>query len=141
MNQELSMSPNLLVAALQKPASEFTKADIVSYIKENDIRMVNFMYPAADGRLKTLNFVINNEAYLDAILTCGERVDGSSLFPFIEAGSSDLYVVPRQCSVLISIRMVNRWKVLRNIPCVRHVRHSLRLRGWNFRLWENWNIM
>ena len=52
MNQELSMSPNLLVAALQKPASEFTKADIVSYIKENDIRMVNFMYPAADGRLK-----------------------------------------------------------------------------------------
>ena len=118
--------------------------------------MVNFMYPAADGRLKTLNFVINNEAYLDAILTCGERVDGSSLFPFIEAGSSDLYVVPRfrtafidpflncphcQCSVLISIRMVNRWKVLRNIPCVRHVRHSLRLRGWNFRLWENWNIM
>ena len=28
MNQELSMSPNLLVAALQKPASEFTKAEI-----------------------------------------------------------------------------------------------------------------
>ena len=24
------------------------------------------------------------KAYLDAILTCGERVDGSSLFPFIE---------------------------------------------------------
>ena len=57
--------------------------------------MVNFMYPAADGRLKTLNFVINNASYLDAILTCGERVDGSSLFPFIEAGSSDLYVIPR----------------------------------------------
>lgn len=55
----------------------------------------NFMYPAADGRLKTLNFVINNASYLDAILTCGERVDGSSLFPFIEAGSSDLYVIPR----------------------------------------------
>ena len=36
--------------------------------------MVNFMYPAGDGRLKTLNFVINNQAYLDAILTCGERV-------------------------------------------------------------------
>jgi glutamine synthetase len=53
------------------------------------------MYPAGDGRLKTLNFVINNAAYLDAILTCGERVDGSSLFSFIEAGSSDLYVLPR----------------------------------------------
>ena len=95
MNQELSMSPHSLVAFLQKPASEFTKADIITYIQKNDLRMINFMYPAADGRLKTLNFVINNAAYLDAILTCGERVDGSSLFPFIEAGSSDLYVIPR----------------------------------------------
>ena len=95
MNQELLMSPNHLVTFLQKPAAEFTKADIISYIQQNEIRMANFMYPAADGRLKTLNFVINNAAYLDAILTCGERVDGSSLFPFIEAGSSDLYVIPR----------------------------------------------
>ena len=95
MNHELEMNPNKLVAYLGKPSKEFTKADIVRYIKENGIRMVNFMYPAGDGRLKTLNFVINNEAYLDAILTCGERVDGSSLFSFIEAGSSDLYVLPR----------------------------------------------
>lgn len=84
-----------MVAFLQKPASEFTKADIMLFIKQNDIRMVNFMYPAGDGRLKTLNFIINNYAYLEAILTCGERVDGSSLFSFIEAGSSDLYVLPR----------------------------------------------
>ena len=95
MNHELEMNPNKLVAYLGKPSKEFTKVDIVRYIKENGIRMVNFMYPAGDGRLKTLNFVINNEAYLDAILTCGERVDGSSLFSFIEAGSSDLYVLPR----------------------------------------------
>lgn len=95
MNQKLLMSPNRLVTFLQKPAAEFTKADIINYIQQNEIRMVNFMYPAADGRLKTLNFVINNASYLDAILTCGERVDGSSLFPFIEAGSSDLYVIPR----------------------------------------------
>ncbi len=95
MNQELLMSPNRLVTFMQKPAAEFTKADIINYIQQNEIRMVNFMYPAADGRLKTLNFVINNASYLDAILTCGERVDGSSLFPFIEAGSSDLYVIPR----------------------------------------------
>ena len=95
MNQELLMSPNRLVTFLQKPAAEFTKADIINYIQQNEIRMVNFMYPAADGRLKTLNFVINNASYLDAILTCGDRVDGSSLFPFIEAGSSDLYVIPR----------------------------------------------
>ena len=95
MNRELALNPNKVVAFLGKPAKEFTKADIINYITENEIRMVNFMYPAGDGRLKTLNFVINNAAYLDTILTCGERVDGSSLFPFIEAGSSDLYVVPR----------------------------------------------
>ena len=43
MNQELSMSPHSLVAFLQKPASEFTKADIITYIQKNDIRMINFM--------------------------------------------------------------------------------------------------
>lgn len=95
MDKALEMNPNKLIAYLGKPAKEFTKADIVRYIRENEVRMVNFMYPAGDGRLKTLNFVINNEEYLDAILTCGERVDGSSLFSFIEAGSSDLYVLPR----------------------------------------------
>ena len=95
MNKELEMNPNKLVAFLGKPCKEFTKEDIVRYIRENEIRMVNFMYPAGDGRLKTLNFVINDAAYLDTILTLGERVDGSSLFPFIEAGSSDLYVLPR----------------------------------------------
>ena len=35
MEQDFSMHANPLVAKLQKPASEFTKADIVSYIKEN----------------------------------------------------------------------------------------------------------
>ncbi len=95
MNKKLELCPNRVVAYLKKPSREFTKADIVRYIKECGVEMVNFMYPAGDGRLKTLNFVINNEAYLDEILSCGERVDGSSLFPFIEAGSSDLYVLPR----------------------------------------------
>ncbi|MBO5656437.1 MAG: glutamine synthetase, partial [Rikenellaceae bacterium] len=95
MKTELKLNANKLVAFLGKLPQEFTKADIVKFIEANEIRMVNFMYPAGDGRLKTLNFVINNAAYLDAILTCGERVDGSSLFPFIEAGSSDLYVLPR----------------------------------------------
>lgn len=89
------MNANPLVAFLRKPSAEFTKEDIISFIQENGIRMVNFMYPAEDGRLKTLNFVITSQAYLETILTCGERVDGSSLFSFIEAGSSDLYVVPR----------------------------------------------
>ena len=69
MSYDLELSPNRLVAYLGKPCKAFTKADIVRYIKENGVQMVNFMYPAGEGRLKTLNFVINNAAYLDAILT------------------------------------------------------------------------
>lgn len=95
MNNSFELCPNEVVKFLGKPSSEFTKADIIRYVKENGIRMINFMYPADDNRLKTLNFVINSEEYLDSILTFGERVDGSSLFPFIGAGNSDLYVIPR----------------------------------------------
>ena len=95
MDNSLEFSSNLIAEKLNKNPSEFTKADIIAFIKAENIRHVNFMYPAGDGRLKTLNFVINDLAYLDEILTCGERVDGSSLFSFVEASSSDLYVVPR----------------------------------------------
>ncbi len=94
-NKHLTLNANPVVAFLQKPANEFTRADIIRYVMENDIQMINFMYPGGDGKLKTLNFVINDLAYLETILTCGERVDGSSLFSFIQAGSSDLYVLPR----------------------------------------------
>ncbi|MBR2018192.1 MAG: glutamine synthetase [Prevotella sp.] len=94
-NKHLQMNANKVVAYLQKPSKEFTKADIIDFIQNNEIKMINFMYPGGDGKLKTLNFVITDLSYLEAILTCGERVDGSSLFSFIQAGSSDLYVLPR----------------------------------------------
>ncbi len=95
MENTLLMNKNDLVQFLQNKPENFTLSDIIKYVEAKGIEMVNFMYPAADGRLKTLNFVINDKAYLETILTKGERVDGSSLFPFIGAGSSDLYVVPR----------------------------------------------
>lgn len=95
MDKHIELSKNAVVAYFKKAPAEITKADIIRFITDNGIEMVNFMYPAADGRLKTLNFVVNDLAYLETILTLGERVDGSSLFPFISAGSSDLYVVPR----------------------------------------------
>lgn len=93
--------PNAVVRYLDKAPGDFTKSDIIRFITENDIRMVNFMYPADDNRLKTLNFVINSAEYLDSILTFGERVDGSSLFPFIKTGNSDLYVVPRYSTAFV----------------------------------------
>ena len=96
MNKHLNLNPNTIVRYLEKMPEEFTREDIIKFISENDVQMINFMYPGEDGRLKTLNFVINNYEYLETILTEGERVDGSSLYPsFVEAGNSDLYVIPR----------------------------------------------
>lgn len=92
---DFSLHRNEVVRFLGKHPAEFKRDDIVKFIVDNNITMVNFMYPAADGRLKTLNFVINDMEYLLTILTMGERVDGSSLFKHIEAGNSDLYVLPR----------------------------------------------
>ena len=102
MNRQTEMNPNPLVQYLNKPSSEFTRADLIKYIEDHDIEMINFRYCGWDGRLKTLNFVINNKKHLDNILSYGERVDGSSLFSFIEAGSSDLYVIPRYKSAFVN---------------------------------------
>ena len=95
MNSQNSLAPNDLVKFLGKPQKEFTRADIIRYCTENNIEFINFHYCGWDGRLKTLNFVISSEEHLENILAAGERVDGSSLFPFIEAGKSDLYVLPK----------------------------------------------
>lgn len=96
MKKELELSPNQVVAYLKKDPKNFTREDLLDFIINNGIRMIDFMYPAEDGRVKTLNFTVNSLAYAETILTEGERVDGSSLFPsFIEAGNSDLYVIPR----------------------------------------------
>ena len=92
---KLNYTSHELANRIGKLPKDFTKKDIIDFIIADGIRHINFQYPAGDGRIKTLNFVINDAAYLEEILSCGERVDGSSLFPFIEANNSDLYVVPR----------------------------------------------
>ena len=102
MTNFTEMNPNPLVQYLNKPAEEFTRADVVKYIEDHNIEMVNFRYAGGDGRLKTLNFVISSRQHLNNVLTTGERVDGSSLFPFIQAGSSDLYVVPRYRTAFVN---------------------------------------
>ena len=102
MDKQIALNPNQVVAYLGKRPEHFTREDILRYITDNGIRMVDFMYPAEDGRIKTLNFTVNNLEYIETVLTEGERVDGSSLFPsFIEAGNSDLYVIPRYRTAFI----------------------------------------
>ncbi len=94
-NNTFASSLNPLVRHLNKNPKDFTKQDIIRFIREQEIKMLNFRYVAGDGRLKSLNFVVSDMDYLEQILSHGERVDGSSLFSFVEAGSSDLYVIPR----------------------------------------------
>lgn len=101
-NSLTEMNPNSLVQYLNKPSEDFTRADLIRYIDDHNISMINFRYTGGDGRLKTLNFVINSRDHLDQILATGERVDGSSLFPFIQANSSDLYVVPRYKTAFVN---------------------------------------
>ena len=98
-----ALSPNPLIRFLEKSPEDFTKNDLMRFIEAHHIEMVNFRYAGADGRLKTLNFIIGGKAHLDSILTAGERVDGSSLFPhYVQAGSSDLYVMPRYRTAFVN---------------------------------------
>ncbi|MDD4848313.1 MAG: glutamine synthetase family protein [Bacteroidales bacterium] len=95
-------NPNQLVQYLDKPASDFTRDDLIRFIEGNEIQLVNFRYAGGDNRLKTLNFVINSRKHLEKFLTTGERVDGSSLFKNIGAGASDLYVIPRYRTAFVN---------------------------------------
>lgn len=102
IDNEILMNPNELVQFLKKPAAQFTRADIIRFIEARGIEMVNFRYVAEDGKLKTLNFVLSSRQHLEYLLSEGERVDGSSLFSFVGAGSSDLYVIPRYRTAFIN---------------------------------------
>jgi len=95
-------SANILEQHLQKPAADFTRSDLVRFVEEKGIKMMNFRYVAEDGKLKTLNFRLNGLEHLESVLSTGERVDGSSLFSYIGTGSSDLYVIPRYRTAFVN---------------------------------------
>ncbi len=77
-------------------ALEFTKKEeIVNFISENAIKILNLCHIPEDGRLKTLSFTATKSEKVYEILDLGERVDGSSLFSSLEPGASDIYILPR----------------------------------------------
>ena len=91
----LERHANPLVRTLGKLPADFTRKDLLGYIRRHDIRSVHFRYPAIDGKLKELKLPVNDLADMDAVLAEGERVDGSSLFKgMVDPGRSDMYVVP-----------------------------------------------
>jgi len=91
----ISLNPNPLVSHLGKLPKDFTREDLIKFVKDREVRMINLCHVAEDGRLKTLNFAIGNEAHLNEILDVGERVDGSSLFSYIDHTKSDIRVKPK----------------------------------------------
>ncbi|MFH0887581.1 MAG: glutamine synthetase family protein [Planctomycetota bacterium] len=101
-NIQTLINQDKISSYLNKPRQDFTKKDLIRFIEKNKIEMVNFRYVGGDGKLKTLNFLIRNESQLDRLLSAGERVDGSSIFPYIDASSSDLYVIPRYKTAYIN---------------------------------------
>jgi len=71
------------------------KKDVAKFISEKDIKILNLCHIPEDGRLKTLSFTASDEKRVLQILEFGERVDGSSLFSYIDPKKSDIYIMPK----------------------------------------------
>jgi glutamine synthetase len=71
------------------------KEEIVKFVSENGVKILNLCHIPEDGRLKTLSFSAVDRERLCDVLELGERVDGSSLLSFIEPSKSDIYVMPK----------------------------------------------
>jgi len=80
----------------------FTKEDAIKLIREKDIKIINLCHIPEDCRLKTLSFAVKNRERLHEILEFGERVDGSSLFSYIDPNKSDVYIVPKIESTFVN---------------------------------------
>jgi len=88
---------------MTEAASRFTKKqDILNFISENGVRILNLCHIPEDGRLKTLSFAATSPEKVNEILELGERVDGSSLFSFLEPSKSDIYIMPLLDRVFIN---------------------------------------
>lgn len=86
---------NPISVLLNKDPKDFTRDDLIEVIIKKNIERITFHYTGIDGKIKELRIPIANRHQAEIILTEGERVDGSSLFKgIVDAGSSDLYVVP-----------------------------------------------
>ncbi len=69
--------------------------EMADLLSEKGVKILNLCHIPEDGRLKTLSFSASDMKTVREILSVGERVDGSSLFSFIEPGKSDIYIKPR----------------------------------------------
>jgi len=70
------------------------RKEVAQFVKDKGIRILNLCHVPEDGRLKTLSFSVADNDRVEEILEYGERIDGSSLFSFIEPNKSDIYLMP-----------------------------------------------
>jgi len=80
----------------------FTKDAAIKLIQEKNIKIINLCHIPEDCRLKTLSFTVKNRERLHEILEFGERVDGSSLFSYIDPNKSDVYIMPKMESTFVN---------------------------------------
>jgi glutamine synthetase len=71
------------------------KEDVLKFISEKGVKILNLCHIPEDGRLKTLSFSALDKKEVNEILEFGERVDGSSLFSYIDPNNSDIYITPK----------------------------------------------
>jgi len=76
-------------------AHDSTREDVIKLIQEKNIKIINLCHIPDDCCIKTLSFMAENKERLHEILEFGERVDGSSLFSYIDPKSSDIYIMPK----------------------------------------------
>jgi len=138
MNEYTQMNPNPLVQYLNKPASEFTRADLIRYIEDNDIEMINFRYVAWDGRLKALNFIINNKQHLEAVLSAGERVDANTALLFSIPFPKHQHLIS---FVRSTTGMAIILRVHPNLSLKKPTRVLKMLLVLSLKQWASWNII
>ncbi len=86
-----------------KEPKDFTREDLLKVILDKQIERITFHHTALDGKIKELKIPVSSIKQAELVLSEGERVDGSSLFRgIIDAGSSDLYIIPDYKTAFIS---------------------------------------
>jgi len=78
------------------------KGDIIRFVSEKNVKLLSLCHIPEDGRLKALNFAISDDKRVCEVLEYGERVDGSSLFSFIDPHKSDIYIMPKLNSAFLN---------------------------------------
>jgi glutamine synthetase len=87
---------------MTKKSDSIEKEDVVKFVSEKRIKILNLCHVPEDGRLKTLSFSVSDAKRVNEILELGERVDGSCLFSCIDPDMSDIYIMPKLSTAFLN---------------------------------------